>query len=150
MGRRKTRKVIKREPKRLPKVFRCPRCGEQSVVVELDRQVNNGRVRCGRCQLSADLPIHNLTQTIDVYAIFLDKYYGGSIEETPREREGEKTPESSRAQSTAEHTTTAASPSVAVPKPTEGADTSQETSPPPTEDKSKTSQPAEPSQQRTT
>lgn len=85
MGRRKTRKVIKREPKRLPKVFRCPRCGEQSVVVDLDRQVNRGRIKCGRCQLSAELPIHTLTQTIDVYARFLDMYYEGRIEETPRE-----------------------------------------------------------------
>ncbi len=85
MGRRKTRKVIKREPKRLPKVFRCPRCGEQSVVVDLDRVLNQGRIRCGRCQLSAKLPIHSLTQTIDVYAKFLDLYYEGKIEETPRE-----------------------------------------------------------------
>ncbi len=85
MGRRKTRKVIKREPKRLPKVFRCPRCGEQSVVVDLDRALNQGRIRCGRCQLSAKLPIHSLTQTIDVYAKFLDLYYEGKIEETPRE-----------------------------------------------------------------
>ncbi len=85
MGRRKTRKVIKREPKRLPKVFRCPRCGEQSVVVDLDRALNQGRIRCGRCQLSAKLPIHSLTQTIDVYAKFLDLYYEGKIEDTPRE-----------------------------------------------------------------
>lgn len=91
MGRRKTRKVIKREPKRLPKVFRCPRCGEQSVVVDLDRALNQGRIRCGRCQLSARLPIHSLTQTIDVYAKFLDLYYEGKIEDTPRE--SEKKPE---------------------------------------------------------
>ncbi len=95
MGRRKTRKVIKREPKRLPKVFRCPRCGEQSVVVDLDRQLNRGRIKCGRCQLSAELPIHTLTQTIDVYARFLDMYYEGRIEETPREA-AEKPAESSQ------------------------------------------------------
>ncbi len=92
MGRRKTRKVIKREPKRLPKVFRCPRCGEQSVVVDLDRALNQGRIRCGRCQLSAKLPIHSLTQTIDVYAKFLDLYYEGKVEDTPRES-AEKTEE---------------------------------------------------------
>src|SRR5712692_5461864 len=92
MGRRKTRKVIKREPKRLPKVFRCPRCGEQSVVVDLDRALNQGRIRCGRCQLSAKLPIHSLTQTIDVYARFLDLYYEGKVEDTPRES-AEKTDE---------------------------------------------------------
>ncbi len=85
LGRRKTRKVIKREPKRLPKVFRCPRCGEQSVVVDLDRQLNQGRIKCGRCQLSAKLPIHSLTQTIDVYAKFLDLFYEGKIEDTPTE-----------------------------------------------------------------
>ena len=106
LGRRKTRKVIKREPKRLPKVFRCPRCGEQSVVVDLDRQLNEGRIKCGRCQLSAKLPIHSLTQTIDVYAKFLDLFYEGKIEDSLTESVEKSEPVTQVAPSTeAEHVT---------------------------------------------
>ncbi len=53
--------------------------------MDLDRQLNQGRIKCGRCQLSAKLPIHSLTQTIDVYAKFLDLFYEGKIEDTPSE-----------------------------------------------------------------
>ncbi len=142
MGRRKTRKVIKREPKRLPKVFRCPRCGEQSVVVDLDRQLNRGKIKCGRCQLSAELPIHTLTQTIDVYAKFLDMYYEGRIEETPRETTEKQeetsqpnlpkeTPVTPAAESTQSNTSESSQPTpgepTAQPKPTPQADASQHT-----------------------
>ena len=124
MGRRKTRKVIKREPKRLPKVFRCPRCGEQSVVVDLDRALNQGRIRCGRCQLSAKLPIHSLTQTIDVYARFLDLYYEGKIEDTPRESVGkpEEVTQATPATETQQVTVTV---EPTIPEPPEQAETSQ-------------------------
>ena len=57
-------------------------------MVDLDRQLNQGRIKCGRCQLSAKLPIHSLTQTIDVYAKFLDLFYEGKIEDTPSESAG--------------------------------------------------------------
>lgn len=124
MGRRKTRKVIKREPKRLPKVFRCPRCGEQSVVVDLDRALNQGRIRCGRCQLSARLPIHSLTQTIDVYAKFLDLYYEGKIEDTPRESE-EKPEEVTQITPATETQQVTVTIEPTIPEPLEQAETSQ-------------------------
>lgn len=146
MGRRKTRKVIKREPKRLPKVFRCPRCGEQSVVVDLDRQLSRGKIKCGRCQLSAELPIHALTQMIDVYAKFLDLYYEGKIEETPRES-AEKPVEVTRITSPAEtrQVTIAAEPAIAQAP--EEPETSQPIQTETQKNRLKPAQPAETSQQ---
>lgn len=79
MGRRKTRKVIRRMPKRIPRVFRCPHCGEPSIIVEMDRAGMQAEVKCGRCQIRATIPIHRLSESVDVYAKFLDKYYEGAI-----------------------------------------------------------------------
>jgi len=79
MGRRKTRKVIRRMPKRIPRVFRCPHCGEPSIIVEMDRAGMQAEVKCGRCQTKATIPIHRLSESVDVYAKFLDKYYEGAI-----------------------------------------------------------------------
>ncbi len=146
MGRRKTRKVIKREPKRLPKVFRCPRCGEQSVVVDLDRALSQGKIKCGRCQLSAELPIHTLTQTIDVYARFLDLYYGGKIEETPRAA-SEKPPEAMPVTQKKEPQSVIGASESGSTLPTDQEDASQPQQAEATKNPSKPIQPPETSQQ---
>jgi len=59
----------------LPRVFLCPRCGKESIRVELVRSEEKGIVRCGSCGLTGELPIKPAHKEIDVYSAFTDRYY---------------------------------------------------------------------------
>ncbi len=82
MGRRR-RRVIRRPRRTLPKFFRCPRCGADSVRVI--RREEEGAlsytVVCGQCglrmELSGELVQHK--EPIDVYNMFVDAFYRGDI-----------------------------------------------------------------------
>ncbi|MEX2738727.1 MAG: transcription elongation factor 1 family protein [Candidatus Wukongarchaeota archaeon] len=79
MGRRRTRKVVKRPVKTLPSIFVCPRCGEKTVKVEIDRKLNIGKVRCGKCKLEATVePIRRIDEEVDVYSRWFDSYYASA------------------------------------------------------------------------
>ena len=77
MGRRR-KKVVRIPKKHLPKLFSCPRCGKESIRVEIIRDQGRAIVACGSCSLKDEFPVKPAQGEIDVYCMFTDKVYGGS------------------------------------------------------------------------
>jgi transcription elongation factor Elf1 len=75
MGRRRKR-VVRIPKKHLPKLFPCPKCGKETVRVELFRGKANAIVGCGGCGIKEEFPIKPAQSEIDVYCMFTDKLYG--------------------------------------------------------------------------
>lgn len=76
MGRRR-RKVVRIPKKHLPKFFSCPKCGKETVRVEIYRDKNRAIAGCGSCGTKEEFPIKPAQGEVDIYCKFTDKFYGG-------------------------------------------------------------------------
>ncbi|MEM3585714.1 MAG: transcription elongation factor 1 family protein [Candidatus Jordarchaeaceae archaeon] len=77
MGRRRRKKVQKKPERRIPTVFTCPNCGEDSVKVEINKNEGYAVVGCGNpeCGLKKNVKIGKLTEPVDAYSEFVDAFY---------------------------------------------------------------------------
>jgi len=75
MGRRR-RRVVKIVKKKLPTIFTCPACGEESVKVIMKKGSDKAIVQCGSCKIKEEFAVAPPSSMVDVYCKFTDKYYG--------------------------------------------------------------------------
>jgi transcription elongation factor Elf1 len=77
MGRRR-KKVVHIPKKKLPKFFSCPKCGKETVRVEILREEGRAIVGCSSCGLQEEFQIKPAQGEVDIYCMFTDKVYGAS------------------------------------------------------------------------
>ena len=76
MGRRR-KKVVHIPKKRLPKFFSCPRCGKETVRVEITREDGgNAIAQCSSCGLQRRIHVKPAQGEVDVYCMLTDRVYG--------------------------------------------------------------------------
>ena len=72
MGRRKSRKIVKRPRRTIPNVFQCPICGENTVTVEMRKDEKIAIVSCGSCKRREEVKISKISEPVDAYNTFVD------------------------------------------------------------------------------
>jgi transcription elongation factor Elf1 len=77
MGRRR-KKVVHIPKKRLPKFFSCPRCGKETIRVEIFREEGRAVAGCSSCGLQEEFHVKPAQKEVDVYCMLTDSVYGSS------------------------------------------------------------------------
>ena len=76
MGRRR-KKVVHIPKKKLPKFFSCPRCGKETVRVEIFREEGGRAIaQCSSCGLKEEFQVKPAQGEVDVYCMLTDRVYG--------------------------------------------------------------------------
>ena len=73
---RRRKKVVHIPKKRLPKFFSCPRCGKETVSVELFREDGHAIAQCSSCGVKEEFQVKPAQGEIDVYCMLTDQVYG--------------------------------------------------------------------------
>ena len=82
MGRRR-KKVVHIPKKKLPKFFSCPRCGKETVKVEIFRDEGGRAIaQCSSCGLNEDFTAKPAQGEVDVYCMLTDRVYA-NLKRTP-------------------------------------------------------------------
>ena len=88
MGRRR-KKVVHIPKKKLPKFFSCPRCGKETVKVEIFRDEGGKAVaQCSSCGLNEEFTAKSAQGEVDVYCMLTDRVYA-NLKRTPITRKEE-------------------------------------------------------------
>jgi transcription elongation factor Elf1 len=87
MGRRR-KKVIRIPKKRLPKFFSCPKCGKETVQVELYREERRAVAGCSSCGFREDFTVKPAQGEVDVYCMLTDRVYGSSRKQSVASNKG--------------------------------------------------------------
>jgi len=113
LGRRR-RRVIRIVKKKLPTVFVCPKCGEETVRVTIAKDTAKATVLCasGQCDFKDEFPAHPAAQMIDLYSYAADRFYGVKDPRPimPKEREAETAAEEAPEEPAAPETAIVESP----------------------------------------
>jgi transcription elongation factor Elf1 len=75
MGRRR-KKVVRIPKKRLPKFFSCPKCGKETVRVEIFRDESRAVAGCSSCGFQEEFTVKPAQGEVDVYCMLTDRVYG--------------------------------------------------------------------------
>jgi transcription elongation factor Elf1 len=75
MGRRR-RKVVHIPKKHLPKFFSCPKCGKETVRIEIFREEGRAIAGCSSCGLKQEFQVKPAQGEVDVYCMLTDAIYG--------------------------------------------------------------------------
>jgi|Deesub1362B_J571_1020462.scaffolds.fasta_scaffold00004_39 transcription elongation factor Elf1 len=79
MGRRRRRKEFRPPPRKLPKIYTCPSCGAQTLVVKIDKKNMYAILKCGTCGISWNTDMKPYEEKIDVYNRFVDVFMSGEL-----------------------------------------------------------------------
>ncbi len=77
MGRRR-KKVVRIPKKRLPKFFSCPKCGKETIRVEIFREEKRAVAGCSSCSLQEEFQVKPAQGEVDVYCMLTDRVYSTS------------------------------------------------------------------------
>jgi len=84
--RRRGRRIRPRPRRRLPEIFQCPKCGEETVSVSVNKEIGTVKVMCSKCGLSYEFEQNPYLHPVDYYSKFVDKFeeeiMGGSSVES--------------------------------------------------------------------